>query len=83
MNELSTIEKSQLTALEKIIEKNPESFIKVGTALLEIRDSKLYRDTHETFEEYCRGRWGFGKSYVNDLIGSATAYNVYSQKRGT
>ncbi len=83
MNKLSTIEKSQLTALETIIERDPKSFIKVGTALLEIRDSKLYRDTNETFEEYCRGRWGFGKSYANELIGAATAYNVYSQKRGT
>jgi hypothetical protein len=30
-----------------------------GTALLEVRDRRLYRETHATFEDYCRERWRF------------------------
>jgi len=38
---------------------------------MEIRDSRLYRDTHKTFELYCRDRWGFTKTRANQLIGAA------------
>ena len=31
--------------------------MEVGTALLEISDRRLYRETHSTFEEYCRDKW--------------------------
>lgn len=35
--------------------------------LIKIRDSRLYRQDYGTFEEYCRGRWEFTKSYANYL----------------
>jgi hypothetical protein len=48
-----------------------QSFVEVGTALLEIRDERLYRDEYATFEEYCRQRWGWGRNYVNKQIAAA------------
>ena len=31
----------------------------------------LYRETHRTFKEYRKERWGFTKTYANNLIGGA------------
>lgn len=33
----------------------------VGKALLTIRDSKLYREQFQTFNYYCKARWGMVK----------------------
>lgn len=55
--ELNTIEQDRLVELENVITKNFKGFYVVGCALAEIRASKLYRATHETFEEYCRERF--------------------------
>jgi len=49
---------------ERPTEKRPE-------ALAEIRDAKLYRIEHKTFEEYCRTKWNFTKTQANRLIGAA------------
>ncbi len=48
---------SALAACEAIIERGLKSFVEVGTALLRIRDEKLYRAEYRTFEEYCQKRW--------------------------
>ena len=42
----------------------------MGEALAAIRDARLYRQTHDTFEDYCRERWGMSKSHANRLIDS-------------
>ena len=64
-------EEKKLFRLEKIIEKGQKHFLEVGNALLIIRNVKLYKSTFETFAEYCKQRWGYGKSYAYYLIGSA------------
>jgi hypothetical protein len=43
----------------------------VGTALLQIRDERLYRATHATFEEYCRQRWQWSRIHVHRQIEAA------------
>ena len=43
----------------------------VGNALLAIRDGRLYREQHGTFEEYCKEKWGFNASRARQLIGAA------------
>jgi hypothetical protein len=48
-----------------------QTFVDVGAALLEIRDSKLYRKEYGTFEEYCNKRWGWQRNYANKLIRAA------------
>jgi hypothetical protein len=45
--------------------------VEVGNALREIRDSRLYRATHGTFEAYCRERWGISRPHAYRLISSA------------
>ncbi len=48
----------RLADLEVTIAAGLSSFVAVGEALIEVRDSKLYRVGYATFEAYCKGRWG-------------------------
>ena len=45
--------------------------MEVGLALAEIRDTRLYRSDFDTFEAYCQKKWGFTKTYANNLIAGA------------
>lgn len=62
---------TRLVELEQTIERGLTTFVEVGLALLEIRDSRLYRQTHGTFEEYCRERWGWKRGYADHQIRAA------------
>jgi hypothetical protein len=66
-----SIDHKRLAELEAIVERGLAQFIEVGNALLEIRDLKLYRETHETFEEYCRERWKMSRQRAHQLIDAA------------
>lgn len=78
MSELEAIsidESKRFIALEVIIEKGRKTFIEVGEALAEIRDSKLYRIEHKTFEDYCVKKWGFTRMQASRLIAGAEVCN--------
>ena len=49
----------------------PAALSTSGNALLEIRDSRLYRTSYGTFEDYCRDRWSFNSSRARQLIAAA------------
>jgi hypothetical protein len=68
---LSAIEKTSLKTLEKVIESGVASFLATGSALKEIRDDRLYRENHKTFESYIKSRWGFEKSRAYQLIAAS------------
>jgi hypothetical protein len=63
----------RLQTLETRIERGLETFIEVGEALLEIRDTKLYRDNHSTFEDYCRDRFGLRERQAYRYMDAAKA----------
>jgi hypothetical protein len=48
-----------------------QTFMEIGEALLEIRDSRLYRANFKTFEEYCRERWKMSKPQAYRLVDAA------------
>lgn len=74
---LTLIEVERLQELEQVIDSGLESFVEVGEALATVRDEKLYRAEHRTFEAYCKDRWGFSRDYGYKLIaGSKAAKNV-------
>lgn len=54
---MTNTETERLSELEEVITKNFQGFYEVGCALAEISASKLYRLTHNTFEDYCRERF--------------------------
>jgi hypothetical protein len=59
---LSIKEQGRLIELETVISQNLHTAIRctteTGRALLEIRDSRLYRSQAKTFEEFCESKWG-------------------------
>jgi hypothetical protein len=71
LESISPDEVVMLTACEKTIAEGMESFKSVGRALVEIRDSRLYRATHATFEDYCRERWNWSRRRAYQLIEAA------------
>lgn len=64
--------------LERKVER---AFFEAGKALAELRDRRLYRSTHKTFEEYCRDRFSYTHRHVNYLI--AASLVVDNIKMGT
>jgi hypothetical protein len=68
---LDAAEVELLDSYESRIEKGLSSFIEVGEALTAIRDARLYRAAHGTFEDYCRVKWGMRKSQAYRLIEAA------------
>lgn len=71
MSELDILERAALAQCELIIARGLRSFVEVGTALVEIRRERLYRESHGTFEDYCRERWGFSRVRAHQLIEGA------------
>jgi hypothetical protein len=70
---LNTEERKTLRRCERTIIKGAAEFIRVGLALREIRDRRLYRETHSTFEAYCLAKFDFRRAYGYRLIEEATA----------
>jgi hypothetical protein len=76
-------ESKRLIDLEKTIAAGQKTFVEVGTALAEIRDAKLYRSDYGTFEDYCREKWGWKKSYSYMLIEASSIVKSLPQKVST
>ena len=68
---ISMEESADLVRLERTIKAGLDTFLEVGNALAEIRDRKLYRVEHKTFEDYCRKRWNFSANYARRLMFAA------------
>lgn len=69
VSELTEQEISDRLHLERKVER---AFFEAGKALAELRDRKLYRSTHKTFEEYCKQRFGYTRITASYKIAAAT-----------
>lgn len=49
-----------------------------AAGLRELRDRRLYRSTHRTFEAYCKDRFSFGRAHSYRLIDAALVVNNLS-----
>lgn len=67
--ELTEQEQSDRLLLERKVER---AFFEAGKALMELRDRRLYRSTHSTFEEYCKDRFSYNRSRSYQLIDAAS-----------
>lgn len=72
-NALTKTEQQDLAKCEAVVTHGIATFHEVGRALCEIRDRRLYRATHATFDAYLRSKtaWGFGRSQAYRLIDAA------------
>jgi hypothetical protein len=68
---LTPDEQRSLSKCEAIVARGMKSFVLVGRALTKIRTRKLYRQTHPTFEGYCKERFGMSKTQANRIIQAA------------
>ena len=69
--DLTAAETDRLVELEQAVDRGLQTFVEVGQALAEIRERKLYRASHDTFERYCRERWGFTRRRALQFIDAA------------
>ena len=68
MTTLTITEAERLQVLEITIERGLQTFVEVGEALAEIRDSRLYRLNYGTFEDYCQDKWGMSRIHAFRMI---------------
>lgn len=81
--ELTKPEAALLATCEKTIERGINTFVEVGEALAEIRNSKLYRASHKTFEAYCDGKWKFTRQRAYQLIDQAKVVRAVADAAGS
>ncbi len=74
---LTVEEESDRLHLERKVER---AFYEAGMALMQLRDRRLYRSTHATFEDYCRERFDYVRRRSYQLIDAAKIYNNLSEK---
>ena len=67
-DELSFEDERDRLKLEREVER---AFYRAGCALKELRDRRLYRSSHKTFQEYCQDRFGFTRRRSDYLISAA------------
>jgi hypothetical protein len=65
---LSADERGRLLACEHALDNLRLAFAAAGKALQVIRDGRLYRATHPTFEAYVEDRWGMARGHAYRLI---------------
>ena len=75
--ELTPEEERERLHLERKVER---AFYEAGKALQELRDKRLYRNTHRTFEEYCRDRFDFTRRHPYRLIEAALVVDNLAEK---
>jgi len=71
VEELSPEEATDRHRLELKVER---AFFDAGLSLRELRDRRLYRSTHKSWEEYCQGRFGFTRHAANFKIAASGVF---------
>ncbi|MGF1939456.1 MAG: hypothetical protein RM347_034810 [Nostoc sp. ChiQUE02] len=71
IRELTEEEQSLRLQLERQVER---AFLSAGQALMDLRDRRLYRSTHRTFEEYCRDRFNYSRDAAYLKISATVVY---------
>jgi hypothetical protein len=66
--DLTATEAAELQMCEGALQDLQLAFWRAGKALNAIRNGRLYRETHGTFEEYLRDRWGMSRPQAYRLI---------------
>ncbi|MCW5318082.1 hypothetical protein GTQ43_31275 [Nostoc sp. KVJ3] len=72
VEELTEEEQSDRLYLERRVER---AVFEAGKALAQLRDRRLYRSTHSTFEEYCKDRFGFERRHPYRLIEASGVFD--------
>lgn len=74
MNSKNSLSDEQILRqhLERRVEK---AFYKAGCRLKELKERRLYRSTHKSFEEYERDRFNYSRDMAYLKMSAATVYD--------
>jgi len=75
---LTAPEQDELHRCEAVIEEGRLAFLEVGNALATVREKRLYRATHRTFEDYVQQRWDMGRAHAYRLLDAAQVVGALS-----
>ena len=85
MPPMSVREKKRLTELEEVVDRTFGEFYVCGSAMREIRDDLLFRETvdatgnpYKTFSEYAKDRWDVQRSRAYQMIDAADVVDSLS-----
>jgi hypothetical protein len=73
---LTKAERCQLATLKKVVDRTMKSTFEFGAALREIRDRRLYRETHSSFEAFMADEFGISKPDAHRQIQAATKFEA-------
>jgi len=68
---LSIEERTEFDKYREVVRKSLGTFVAVGLALVSIRDKKLYRESHDSFEAFVLSDWQMSKGHANRQIVAA------------
>jgi len=71
IEKLNGDESAELLKCKKTVSSGLQVFYKVGDALMSILNSRLYRETHTSFIEFCKDEWGMSGSRARQLCDAA------------
>lgn len=76
MEAITLTESKRLTELEETIQKGLTNSY---NALREIQEKRLYRSEYETFEQYCKAKWGTSRRRAYQLIDASKVIENVNQ----
>ena len=71
VNVMTQEETERLVELEAVIRKDLKGFVRVGLALKEIKEKKLYRGKYTAWKDYLKAEWDIGMAYGDYHIKAA------------
>lgn len=69
--EMTSAEEERRAVLTATVWRNLHGFMEAGSALIEMRDSRLYRSTHPTFATFCAEEFSLTRSGAYELMAAA------------
>ncbi len=72
LSELTALEERERHRLELRVQR---AFYEAGAALRQLKEQRLYRSSHKTFEAYCRERFNYSRDAAYLKIAAATVYD--------
>lgn len=75
---LTDAERAELEECEQVIREGRQTFLAVGERLVRVSSKRLYRETHNTFEDYCREKWEFSRPYAYQLMAASEVHGHLS-----
>ncbi|MEM8831606.1 MAG: hypothetical protein AAGE96_19930 [Cyanobacteria bacterium P01_G01_bin.19] len=64
----------QLQLRSRLIEQVGNAFYISGIALAQLKEERLYHNTHLSFDEFCQDVFGYGSDYAYLKIAAAKVY---------